>query len=289
MTQPQAPRRAQVRFATVRLAGDDALPLDFSATLRAALVPGASTTRYGKTWRVGPLVDIEDRPGLVSSRIGYEDTAQSVQWDPEAKDWTTVETPQGTVFPFALDVDTGLLAYQAPASASVLSALQALLNEQGQGRWRVDRVMVEETWSSWRSSVARVRRLAFVLRRPNPNYVGRPRVESLLEDANAGLVRLVLEAPADSLEGLDLEAEYVREAIDHAVERGYGSLKADGEQDVGGQAVERRYDSAVQGAELLRQIDSEADVLPPSLLSQALATVGSDPLLEVGDDDERDA
>lgn len=293
MTRPdgsrvETPRRVSVRFATVRLVGDDVLPLDFSATLRRALVAGSSVQRYGRTWHVGPLLPVPERPGSVSSRIGYEATSEAFSWDAEAQDWITVESPSNTVYPFVLDTETGRLAYQARASAGLLSALQALLNVQGQGRWRVERIMVNETFAHWRSSVTRVSKLRLMLRRPNPNYAGRPRVESLIEEANAALIRLVMEAPQDDLEGIDLEAEYIQQAIDHTVDRGYGSLRADGEQTINGELVERRYDSVTQGGELIQEVEASATGVDPGALSDALDTVGDDPLVEAADDDEHE-
>jgi len=263
--------------------------LDFAALLRQSLVAGALVDRYNKVWRVGPLIDVPDRPGSVSSRIGYEDSTTRVQWDPASNDWVEVEFADGTVYAFVLDVENGALAYQAPTSVALLSAFQALLNAQGHGRWRVQSVMVEQSWSEWRASVDRVSRLRFRLQRPNPNFDGRPRIEEMVDGTHSKMVDLVLTADPDDLEGVDLEAEYVKQALAHAVDKGYGYVKADGEQRVGDHTVDRRYDSLRDGSERIEQLPADpSGSVGTGALSEALDTVVPDPSTEAAlpDDDD---
>jgi hypothetical protein len=292
MTEPEAGARTTVaRFATVRLAGDTAgeLPLDFSALLRDSMVTGMEVTHYRKTWRLGQVRELEGRTGILTGSIGFDDTSTGVGWDAEAKDWIEVDVPSGSRFPYVLDLERGLFAYEAAQSAGVLSALQALLNSAEQGRWRVQRVLNEQSWEDFRARVKRVRRLKLVLHRPNPNYVGRERVEELLEQSRAELLRLTLETPEDDLEGLDLSAAYVAQAITH-VELGYGTLKADGTERVGQEEVERRYDSASKGAEHIVEVPVASTGTATGLtLSDALSTVQTEDLIEEGDDDDDDA
>lgn len=292
MTTP-SPKPTTVRFAIVALASDadDQLPLDFSSLLRQSLVPGASVERHNKLWRVGPLIDVPGRPGSIGSRIGFEDSSTSNVWDHEAQDWTTIDTVEGTVYPFVLDFATGRLAYQASSSVRLLSAVQALLNSNPQGtRWRVQAVMVRQSWSEWRSSVRRVRRLRFRLVEPNPNFDGRPRIEEMLDGTRSKTADVVLTTDLDDLEGLDLESVFVKQAIAHSVEKGYGYLKAEGEVVVDGQPVERRFDSQVEGSEYIAQFPTpDIGGLTPGVLSAALDTVDEDPMIEAAPADDDDA
>lgn len=290
MTTPTPEQRtALARFATVRPRGTtgDELPLNLAEELRQALVPASDVTRHNRRWRFGQFRDVEGRPGVLAGQIGYIDARETTLWDEEEQDFAVGSVPDGTSFPFVLDLQRGLLGYQAAKSSGVLSALQALLNSAGRGEWRVQRILNEQTWSTWSSSVVRVTRLTFTVHLPNPNWVGRDRLEKLMEDSKAGLARIVLQAEPDSLEGLDVQSEWVQQLVEHTEEKGYGTLKADGEAVIAGQDTERRYDGAARGAEELRELPvAVTGSIASETLSDALATVDEDPLAETVDDDE---
>jgi hypothetical protein len=279
-------RTATVRFAQIRLFGEDGntLPLDMSAQLDAAFRAGKAVERRNRIWHFGRIKELQ--PGYLAGKVGYEDARETTSWDGDLGDFIDVSVPNGTAFPFVLDLSRGRLAYQAQKDAAILSAIQALLNTSNHGRWRVERIVKRQSWDQWRHDVSRVEELRFSLRRPNPNYVGRPRVEGLIESAQARLVRVVMQADPDELRGLDLEGEYVREFLDHA-HRNYGSFKALGAKTVNGQDVEQRYDSAAEGAELMAEAEVGPDMSVPSAsLAASLSTLEDDATTEADDDDD---
>lgn len=292
-------RTLTVRFATVRLRQrQEPLAITFPEVLRRAVVPGTEITYRDRTWHMGQVrpPNLDDVRGgafspssprdLVSGTIGYDDTAVASSWDQAAKDFIDVDVPSGGRFPFLLDVRRGVLAYVAVKPAGVLSAFQALLNQSGSGHWRVQRILNEQSWEAWRASVERVQRLSFVLRPPNPNYTRRPTVEQMIDGGHAGVVRVVMESDPNALEGLDLESSFIAEAIEHTVQLGYGSVKADGTTPVGGQDVERRYDSKARGSELLAQVPAEDTTSDAAAMSDALSTLSDDQILEEESDDD---
>lgn len=255
-----------------------------SAQLEAAFRGGKALERHNRMWHFGRVKDLQ--PGYLSGKVGYEDARETTSWDGALGDFVDLSVPNGTAFPFVIELSRGRLAYQAQKDAAILSAIQALLNTSNHGRWRVERIVRRQSWDEWRRAVSRVEELRFSLHRPNPNYVGRPRVEGLMEQAHARLVRVVMQADPDELQGLDLEGEYVREFLDHS-QRSYGSFKALGATTVNGQEVEQRYDSTAEGAELMTEAEVGPDMSVPSAsLVASLSTVDDEATTEAGDDDD---
>jgi hypothetical protein len=106
----------------------------------------------------------------------------------------------------------------------------------------------------------RVDVLAFTLKPPNPGYRGRKQVENLVADTNAAMARVVLTAPKDDLEGLKVDADFVRQARTHA-ER-YGNIRATAEFEEEGELHPEKWRSEVEGGPHTEAapVDSSGDV-----------------------------
>lgn len=228
-----ARRVGRVAFATVRGsvarprgAGRAALTQPaLAAAFLDALHTGTQVQLAGQRWRVDTAKH-EDR--WVSGRLAGEDLAET---DPRTV-WS----------PFVADLLDGRLAFQLrdarthPRTSA--ATFQALLGRADPvHRWEVSVDLSRVAWEDWRSSVDRLEELRLLLHRPNPDYGDRHQVQALIEGANAELLRMVLQADADSLDGIDVDAELVAQAIEH-VQAGYGDFVAIGDRrDLGGAQV----------------------------------------------------
>jgi hypothetical protein len=223
------PAEARVQFARVVAV---TLPgADLAGALRDVIVPGTAASRYDRLWLMGQY---EEDNGYLFGRIGFQAAGTTELWNEQKKDFEEAQFPAGTTSPFALRLATGELAFQRRPGTirptSFTGALQALMNEVSDyTRWRVEQESKTVPWSDWISSVDRVAELRFHLERPNPNYKDRKRVEQIIEGANASVADLVLKASHDDAQGLDVDDEIIRQAIDHAT-RKYGTFKAVGER-----------------------------------------------------------
>jgi hypothetical protein len=147
--------------------------------------PGASTVRYRRTWRIGhTTASREDQ--ILYSRLGFEGSRTTVIWDEEDADFLSAPVPSGQFVPFAIDLRTLAVAFQTrPPDIKVSSftgALQSVLREESRDfGWRVESQIRQLTFDEWRSTVDRVTRLRFRLERPNPNWAGRPEIESIFQ------------------------------------------------------------------------------------------------------------
>jgi hypothetical protein len=103
----------------------------------------------------------------------------------------------------------------------------------------------EISWPNWVESVERVKVLTVKLERPNPHYADREAVESIIEGARAYMLQMVLKADPDDPAGLEINDDFVREAIEHAEE--YGEWSAVGETVEEGSPREARWRSEQEG------------------------------------------
>src|SRR4051794_17635493 len=170
----------------------------------------------------------------IVGRIGYESSAKTELWDDTTNDFYDSLRPLGLTSPFALDPARLRIAFQLRGreikSKSFTAAFQALLNEASPvERWRVHRELVQVPFNEWVSSVQRIVLVRVHLERPNPHYKGRGRVESIIEGTNARLVDLKVTADLEDPQGIDIDDDLIREAIDHAGE--YGNYTAVAERD----------------------------------------------------------
>jgi len=96
----------------------------------------------------------------------------------------------------------------------------------------------------------------FRLLRPNPNYGDREQVRKLIEEGNAEMLRMVMRADPESLDGLDIDSQFVSEAVEH-VQAGYGDFASYGEAIEEGETYQTAWYSeqeALPFKQLLRSI-----------------------------------
>jgi hypothetical protein len=223
------PTDARIQFAkveptTIALA-------NLADAIREATIPGTAAERYERIWRMGQFDEVE---GYLFGRIGFQAAGVTELWNSDINDFEEASLPAGTTAPFALNLDLGELAFQRRPSKGIrpqsfVGAFQAPLNEASTlTTWRVRQDSRKVEWSDWVSSVDRVTLLRFRLERPNPDWIGRERVEEIIEGANASLMDAVLQADDDALDGLDLSDETVHQFIEHSSR--YGKFQAEAER-----------------------------------------------------------
>jgi hypothetical protein len=238
-----APTTARVAFATI-----EALTLvaqaDFRDALVRSLVRGTRIERHNRAWRMGP---VHEEDGVIVGRIGYEAGSLAEVWDDALADFREEQLPAGLTSPFAIDVGRARVAFQLRTGQirvrSFTGALESLMNQASPtDRWRVGPAVRTIPLERWVRTVDRVIRLRVVLNRPNPHYGDRKSIERVIEGANARMAEVVWQSDADNLKGLDLDDEFVQEAVRHT--KKYGRAKAVGEK----HGVAVTWDSATEGA-----------------------------------------
>lgn len=220
--------------------------------LRKALVPGTRLEHYQREWILGQVVDEED---VIFGKLGFERMATGSRFDTEAQDFVTQQREDGTYSLFAIDVNGLRVAFQTRGQTikpqSFVGALQALLNTASPTeRWRVEHDRTEEQFASWLGRVRRIERVKVRVERPNPNYHGRDKVESIIEGLNAEVAELSAKADPDDPQGLDRQDDLLQQLVGHADR--YGSVDARGEDDEG-QRVE--YHSGRKTDEVEVEVD----------------------------------
>jgi hypothetical protein len=215
--------------------------------LRRALVPGATTERYNRLWRLG---QVHERNGYLHGRIGFEAKTGADLWDETELDFKPQDVPGGVATPFVIRLSDLVVIFQTRAQdirvTSFTSALKGILSEGTRERWDVVSIKRTTSFRQWRETVRTVHRLRFQLARPNPNYEGRPEVERIIERMR--LSKATLEFFSD--EGIDTDAELTQQMLDH-VDRGYGHAMAAGERDTDGVNVETVWSSELHGESLV--------------------------------------
>jgi hypothetical protein len=102
--------RFQVGFASAELEGLFAAdPTAYPRALRASWKPGATASRYGRTWFLSRQRNLVD--SIWTGRIGFvqEDELMTVFWDPDEADFARQAAPSGVVVPFAINSETGFV------------------------------------------------------------------------------------------------------------------------------------------------------------------------------------
>jgi hypothetical protein len=251
--------RFQVGFAVAVLEGLFGTEREsFTEALRQSWRPGATATRYGRTWF---LSKPRRRIGTVwTGRIGFlqEDQLTAVFWDEEEADFSHRATTSGVVIPFALNIATGFVGFQLLSGlvrpTSFTGAMQSLLNQDPLHRWSVEPLAINRTYEEWRSHVAVLTDFSFRLEVPNPHYVNEPDVEHLLEDLRVQVAKLV--GRARSGESINDEADIFRQSLDH-VRRKYGRGVLKGRDDAG---IDTEWDSSKGGiVPLRRRVESAGE------------------------------
>jgi hypothetical protein len=108
-------------------------------------------------------------------------------------------------------------------------------------RWEVEPEHRGESFPQWVERVDRVVRLTLTLEQPNPHF-RRESVEELVNGMKARMLRLQAESP----EGLDINDDFIQDALDHAAE--YGSYTATAEVSAQGRKKKDTYNSERQGS-----------------------------------------
>lgn len=281
-------RTGRIAFAQITVAEESRLPFDRAEALIASLRPGTSIERYNRRWRMGRVENLTG--ALVTGRIGYEATAGTTElWNEQLVDFEETTVLQGRTSPFVINLPSSRVAFQLRGAQirprTFTGAFQALLNNASPVyRWRVNEEIVRIPWARWRASVDRITEIRFTLQRPNPNYGDRAEIERLIEEGNAEMVRMVLRADPESLEGLDINSEFVSEAIEH-VQAGYGAYASYGEIAEEGETTQTAWYSDQDGAPVQKtaEVDpathevSRADLVEGVLEESPDVTPLSDP------------
>lgn len=133
----------RVGFSTCRVEGIYQDQSVFPAALEESWQAGAKTTRYGRTWHLSrPRADPARRTW--TGRIGFvrENDVSTVTWDDHAQDFVRHGVPGGVIVPFAVALDSSVVAFQLRSGVvrptTFTGALQSLLNEASQAySWEV--------------------------------------------------------------------------------------------------------------------------------------------------------
>jgi hypothetical protein len=273
------PRIFQVGFAVASLEGVFGTRQELLAeALLASWQPGASTTRYRRTWVLSRL---RTQKGAVwTGRIGFVQEGEiiTVVWNPIDQDFSHEAAASGVVVPFAINVSTGLIAFQLISGVvrptTFTMALQSILNLNPTYRWNIEPLAFQRSFEEWRERVPVVSEFSFRLEVPNPRYVNEPEVERLLEQLRLQVATLV--GKARDGESINLDADLFKQSLDH-VRRKYGRGVIRGRDDAG---IETEWDSSRGGTvPVRRRVSSEGEeqILDEDLireLSQAESIIG---------------
>ncbi len=238
--------RSTGKVARARIIPPDQLSLfeEPSEQLVRVLVPGATTERFGRVWHVGRT---EGDRTFLYGRLGFEGTGKADLWNDEDKDFEESRTPSGVAAPFAIRLRDLSLVFQTRGQdirvTSFTGALQGILRDAtGSQNWRVVTDRAQVTFREWRVTVDKVTQMRFAVFPPNPNYQGRPQLESLIAGASLSAADITLRAE----DGINTDSEIVTELLDH-VERGYGRDVAVAERSADGEVIETVYSSELSG------------------------------------------
>jgi hypothetical protein len=243
-----------------------------SEDLARSFVPGIEKHHNSRDWILGRT---SQRDHYLLGRIGFRRTLRIGMWDPRGGDLVSTRTEDYVIAPFAVDLDDMRAAFQPRgrdiSTRSFISAFQALLNaganKSGEvARWRVVAEHSEEPFDQWLEEVTRIERFKARIQRPNPNYVGRERVEELVEGLRASVAHISARADSDDPDGLNRDDGFLREILDHA-DRGYGTFDAYGE-DAEGNPVE--WHSKRSADEMPIPLDPASGEAPAADLIRAL-------------------
>jgi hypothetical protein len=210
----------------------------------------------------------------IHSRIGYEREDEQVEfWNPETQDFETNFLPTGRTSPFALDVQSGLVAFQLRSGdirpQTFVGAFQALLRKADRTMgWQVQHLFHGIDWTQFVSQV-RLVELRIRLERPNPRYPGE-RVERFVEDTGAYVINMAAHVPLDHPGELDPSEQLWQEDIEHA-DQGYGDYSATGETLLGRARRIVRWRSKERGVPLesSASTDPVTSEVPCEYLQQA--------------------
>lgn len=226
-------------------------------TITRSLVPGASTERNGRVWRIGRTVLEDD---FLYGLLGVESSEAAKFWNETAKDFEKAGKPVDIVSPFVIRLTNLELAFQLRHPdiqlTSFTDAIGKILREATSENWRIEATEgAAVPFGQWRRSVDAVYQIRFHIVRPNPNYEGRPDLERLIEGARLTAANIDLQSDT----GVTTESDIVRQLLDHA-DGGNGSYVASAERPaVDGHRVETLYSSKLHGETEVAVVPADPD------------------------------
>jgi hypothetical protein len=154
----------------------------------------------------------------------------TVFFDHAMQDFATGVAPSGTIIPFGVSTDTGMICHQVRPrvvnEAAFTKALQELLNSNPVGyRWRIKSLVERTEYQDWLMRMERVTAFDFTLEQPNPHYYGNRIVEKILEEFRAEHARLAGVEKGE--QGVNVSSESFQQALDHVL-RNYGRVALQG-------------------------------------------------------------
>lgn len=267
------------RVAFGRIVRDaNELPTDSLDELRLALAPGTMTERHRRVWRMGQT---REDDGVIFGRIGFQSRGSVTEvWNAEKNDFEEQVFPSGVTSPFAIRTADFRIAFQLRGGTirrqSFVGAFQALLREASRSRWIVESLRREVAFSEWRHEVDRIVSMRFRLERPNPHYGDRDFVRELVYGTGSAMASILLRTHDDDLSGLDVDSDFVSQAVEHAST--YGTFRAVGERQVDGETERVDWDLASGGEVQSRTVgaDPQTGEVPQAELGQELTAAASE-------------
>jgi hypothetical protein len=202
---------------------EDLLQVPLVEALQTSWIPGTTVTRYRRTWYLARPHSVS--PFAMSGQIGFvsEASVETVFFDHDSGDFVREAGPGGTLVPFAIRLQDGVIAYQLRPGlvreASFTGALQGLLNApQHPFVWTVRQAVEATDWEEWSSDVVSVTDFNIRVDRPNPDYGHEHLIEDAVEDTNLEYLRLSGTAHDG---GVNVRANLFDQAMRHVL-REYG-------------------------------------------------------------------
>lgn len=232
-----------LRAALARVLRDENAPVslfdedEFRDALLRALNPAVSVERYSRLWRLSqPTAEDE----WVTGRLGFLEptTTAGIDYSEDNRDFIEIEEQHagGTFSNFAIHIPSQYIIFELKPKPneilpnSFLGALKAILQRDQFARLTAELIFESGKLDEWLDTVDKVASIKIDLRRPNPDYTGRPAsIKRILEDTNASTVKI--EAKSEDDDGLKIQDSELHEYAEYAAEEGYGSIKATGDRE----------------------------------------------------------
>lgn len=227
-----------LRVAFARVLRDENAPAalfeadEFRESLLRALNPAVSVERYSRSWRLSqPTTEDE----WVAGRLGFLEptVTPGITYSEDDQDFIELEEQHagGTFSNFAIHIPSQYIIFELKPKPneirpnSFVGALKAILHQDNFERLTAELIFDSAKLNEWLDSVDKVSSIKIALRRPNPDYTGRPEaIKRILEETNASKVKIEAESEED---GLEVQNSELHDYADYA-EEGYGSISATG-------------------------------------------------------------
>ena len=232
-----------LRAALARVLRDENAPVslfeddEFRDALLRALNPAVSVELRSRQWRLSQPT-AED--AWVTGRLGFLDptVTPGITYSEDDQDFIELEEQHagGTFSNFAIHIPSQYIIFELKPQPngirpnSFVEALKAILQQDQFARLTAELIFESGKLDEWLDTVDKVASIKIDLRRPNPDYTGRPAsIKRILEDTNASTVKI--EAKSEDDDGLEVQESELHEYAEYAAEEGYGSIKATGDKE----------------------------------------------------------